>query len=133
MSESPPPSPTGSSDSECPICFYPFEENDYYDVDCCGKRIHIACLEGWKQKQGLRRPTCPCCRSEKLDVLEMGFPENNVDVAVPSGMRDPILSLVEREPTTADADEVCFSDVCCRVFVSGALLLATVYFIMASV
>ena len=44
------PSPTGSSDSECPICFYPFEENDYYDVTSRGKRIHIVCLEGWKQK-----------------------------------------------------------------------------------
>ena len=142
MLENPPPSPTGSIDTECPICFYPFEDDDYYDVDCCGKRLHIACLESWKRTQGLRKPTCPCCRSEKLDVLEMGeYPEDPQIITVPpGGLRDPILSLANLRSDDPDpvvsrrgSSRNIVTDQCCRVILSCVLLMGGVYFIMSIV
>lgn len=56
------------SQTECPICFEPLDEN-YKTFGYCGHMFHKKCLDVWNSSPGLKNPGCPVCRGEPLPEI----------------------------------------------------------------
>lgn len=56
--------PVGAAEDECPVCLEPPAEGAY-EMQCCGARMHLACLERWLENGD----SCPICRSTEDSLV----------------------------------------------------------------
>ena len=140
------------SPNECVVCLerMDFDVGDFYALDCCGKRIHIACMEAWSNEQHKkqRTPTCPLCRSDKwedesvadsIGALEEASPPPPVHTNRRTDQEQVQLLSAPHYANLSDDDED--EDVvsrCCdrplqKMIVSGCLALLIIYIMYMSI